>query len=628
LLRLQNIILEMVARGESLKATADRLCAEVESLLPDTICSVLTVDEDRCLRPLSGNSLPAALGPMIDGLPIGPDVGSCGAAASLGRPVAVLDLATDPRWAAYKAPVVAAGLRACWSSPILGAAGNAIGAFAFYYREHRGPSPREREIVATCVHLCAIAIERDQRVIDRERRATIDELTGLGNRAAFNALLVGLPCADPGRWALMAVDLDNLKAVNDTFGHRVGDQLIRCVAQRIAAAAAPDIAFRLGGDEFAIVLRAPPALQDLGVTAGRILDAIGQPAECAGYHIVPGATIGGAALVAGDTDPETVRQNADYALYHAKEVGRGGFIRYWPGLGSAMASRAGAIREVEAALRENRIDAHYQPVVDLDTREIVGFEALCRLTTPRGEIIPAAAFQQATSDIHIASGLTQRMLRIIAGDIARWNAQGASFPRVSVNVASADVHSGTLETMLCAAFDEAGVPLSHLIVEVTESVHMDRRAEVVARVLESLRAKGMQVALDDFGTGYASLTHLLAVPVNIIKIDRSFVRRLEPFSGSAAIVQGLIAIAKALNIKVVAEGIETEAQCRQLKDYGCSFGQGWLFSKAVDRARATALMLGMAALDRQSPPVTPVSGQPVSGQPGSGKPGSGVSRAA
>jgi diguanylate cyclase (GGDEF)-like protein len=178
---------------------------------------------------------------------------------------------------------------------------------------------------------------------------------------------------------LLVLDLDNLKVVNDTFGHHAGDCLLRTAGARIAAAAAGGRAFRTGGDEFAIILDAPQERLDLGQSAERILTALAEPADCGGHIVVPHATIGGAEFAAGDGVAERVRQNADYALYHAKETGRGGFVRYWPGLGTNITRRLGHIREVDAALREDRIEAFYQPVVRLDTREIVGLEALCRM---------------------------------------------------------------------------------------------------------------------------------------------------------------------------------------------------------------------------------------------------------
>jgi diguanylate cyclase (GGDEF)-like protein len=590
LLGLQNVILEMVAKGETLKATADALCGLVEALVPDVVCSVLTVDRAGLLHPLAAPGLPAAFSAALDGLAIGPNVGSCGSAAYERVPVTVTDIETDARWAAYKHLALPLGLRACWSTPILDGNGRVLGAFAFYFRQNRGPGQRERDVVATSVHLCAIAIERHERVVEHHRRANIDLLTGLANRACFDAKLAELSCAAAGAWALLIIDLDNLKVVNDTFGHSAGDALIQAAAGRIATLAAPDMTFRLGGDEFAVLVEAPEAVADLDAMARRILAGLCEAADCCGHDIVPRATIGGAVLTADDETAEAVRQNADFALYHAKETGRGGMVQHTAHVGTTMSNRLRAIRDVGAALREDRIDAYYQPVVNLRTGEIVGMEALFRLVTEDGRVLPAGDFFQATSDIHVASELTRRMLSIVAGDVRAWLNQGIPFQHVGVNVSSADFHGGKLEQQLTAAFERVGAPLKHVVLEVNEMVYMGQRDDVVVRAVRGLRAKGMLVALDDFGTGYASLTHLLSVPVDILKIDKSFVHRLAPDDGSVAIVEGLLAIAAKLGIRVVAEGIEAETQAAQLRGLGCKLGQGYLFSEPVDRHAASELL--------------------------------------
>lgn len=595
MLRLQNTILEMIARGESLEATAYALCLDIEALLPGVICSVLMVGRNGLLHPLAGPGLPEAYSARIDNMMIGPDVGACGAAAYLGTAVTAEDIATDPRWdAVFSDHLLPLGIRACWSSPIKAANGDVLGTFALYFREKRGPVPREMTIVEACTTLCAIALERHDRVLERERRASTDALTGLPNKASYDEALSHLSCAEPGSWALLAIDLDNLKTINDTFGHDAGDMLLRVAAMRIQAIMAPDAVFRLGGDEFTVIVRLPVLLADLDGTAARILEALDRPADCAGHMVIPRATIGGAVVEIGDRDAETMRQNADFALYHAKETERGGFARYQPGMGTAMTDRIRMIRDVDMALREGRIDAFYQPVVRLDTGEIVGVEALCRLMEPNGEVISAAAFHQATADVQIASDLTERMLSLVASDVRSWLDLGIPFQHVGINISSADFHSGTLYRRLRSAFDSHDVPLEHVILEVTESVYLGQRDPVVAREIKALRAHGLRVALDDFGTGFASLTHLLSIPVDIIKIDKSFIDRLTVEDPGSAIVEGLLQIARKLGLRVIAEGIEHEEQAVLLRRFGCVLGQGHLYSRAVDREAAAQLLLRFA----------------------------------
>ena len=379
------------------------------------------------------------------------------------------------------------------------------------------------------------------------------------------------------------LDLDNLKAANDTLGHKAGDDLIRNAGERLAGAVAPDTAYRLGGDEFAVIIERPEALRDLDAAALEIFTALETAADCDGHAIVPAASIGGAVFSADDDSPSSVHQNADFALYHAKETGRGGFVRYWPGLGSRINHRRRAVRDVASALEEQRIEAHYQPIVRLATRQIAGVEALCRLRTPSGEIVSARSFRDATTDARVATAMTSRMLAIVARDLRDWNDAGIPFPKVGVNVSTADFYMGDLMRKLDDSFGRMGVPLDRLVLEVNEDTSIGRGDKLVGRQIERLRQNGVQVALDDFGTGFASLTHLLRVPVDEIKIDRSFIARLWPDDPSMAIVQGLIDIARQLDIRVVAEGIETEVQASQLWSMGCTFGQGYEFSRPVDR---------------------------------------------
>jgi len=609
LLLFQNKILEMIATGVSLDLTAKRLCHEIEFLLPGVACSVLRVEDSGLLYPLAAPSLPGIFSELIKGLMIGPNVGSCGSAAYLREAVVATDIDNDPRWTAFKEHILPCGFKACWSVPIYNAEGTVFGTFALYFKQKRMPRAREKQLVSASIHLCAIALERHDRMIERERRASIDALTDLPNRSSFDAALSRLSCDDPGRWALMVLDLDNLKTINDTFGHQAGDELLQSVARRIKTNVRPDHVFRLGGDEFAVILQDTAAVADLGVTASRILDAIGIVTSCSGHMIQPRATIGGAALSPGDRDAETVHKHADFALYHAKETGRGGFVRYWPGIGTAIKHRIEVIQDVDIALNEGRIEAYYQPVVRLDTGAVVGMEALCRLRKPEGNIVSAGAFHQATTDVDVAAKLTQGMLKLVAADVRSWLECGIPFQHVGINISSADFHSGTLYDRIEAAFGRENVPLKHVVLEVTESVYLGQNDPVVAREIKALRAHGLRIALDDFGTGFASLTHLLTVPVDIIKIDRSFVSQMKLGERSMAIIEGLLGIAKKLDIRVIAEGIETEDQACLLEEIGCKLGQGYLFSAAVARDSATELLLKHAQRS-QADKLEPIYGLP------------------
>jgi diguanylate cyclase (GGDEF)-like protein len=590
LLRLQIIILEMIARGEPLRPTMDRLCLEVEVIVPGTVCSVLTVDASRRIHPLSAPNLPDAYCAGFAGALIGPDMGACGTAAFRAEPVSAPDLRSDPLWARVDVSHLPAELVACWSSPILDARQRVIGTFAFYFRENRGPTAIEKEVVAACAQLCAIAIERDAQKIEHDRLAFTDTLTGLANRAGFNKAMTALQRENPGAWGLLLIDLDNLKKVNDTFGHPCGDRLLAGAAESIASVVPRERAFRIGGDELAVLVPLQAGRASLIEVAGKILEALKMPVDYLGHAIVRSATVGGALLADDSVDIESVKRNADLALYHAKEMGRGRFALYEPGLGTSITRRLGAVRLLSEALQDGRIEPFYQPIIDLGSGEIVGLEALCRITARSGAIVAAAEFHEATADVLVASELTQRMIAKVAQHLRAWRDLRLPLCRVGINVAASDIRDGKLADHFIRAFGEAGVPLSLAGIEITESVCFIDRDEAVSQHIGTLRRLGISVALDDFGTGQASLTDLLTVPVDVIKIDQSFVERMRPRNASFTIIKGLIGIANDLGIHVVAEGVETSLQAAQLRRMRCPLAQGFHFARPADHHEMTRIL--------------------------------------
>lgn len=578
---LQNAILESIARGEELAAIMTVLCERVEALAPGVVCSVVTIDEDFRLRPLAAPSLPQAYGEAVNGIAIGPHVGSCGTAIYRKSPVEVTDIATDPHWEGYRDLVLPLGLRACWSSPIAARDGRVVGSFAFYYRDPRGPTPFERRIVETCVHLCAIAIEHEEVKTRNHRLAYFDTLTGLPNRARFNEAIGQATRRTSSRFGLILIDIDHLKAVNDTMGHPVGDRLIEAVGARLAEVTPDGTAFRIGGDEFAVLVPACDKAGQLRGVASAILAAMQTPIDSEGTSIVPSVTLGGAIAGEDGADSVTLRQNADFALYHAKETRRGGYVRFKSGLRTSMTRRIQTIRAVDDALSGGQLIPYYQPIIRLESGEIRGMEALARLRLDDGRVVAAGEFQDALLDPKLAYRISNQMLAAIAADMAQWRREGLPIPYVGLNVTSADFQKGDLVQRLVRAFERAQVPLDHLVVEITEQVIMGGRRDGVARTMESLRERGILVALDDFGTGFASLTHLLDFPVDTIKIDKSFVAGIEGGTRSGAIVEALIAIATRLGMRIVAEGIENEGQARRLAGMGCGLGQGYHFSRPM-----------------------------------------------
>ena len=370
LIDLMSDVLEMIAYGEDASTIADLLCRRAETLAPEALCSILRVDAEARLRPLAGPSLPPEYSAALDGLTVGPSVGSCGTAAFRGEPVEVQDIEHDVLWADYKALALPLGLRACWSMPIKSRDGRVVGTFAFYYRRPRGPSERERQIVERCTHLCAVLLENDEHRRRTHDLAFVDSLSRLPNRAAFD-LHLSRTVARNQPFALIFGDLDHLKAVNDTLGHAAGDELIRIASARLAAAENIDV-FRLGGDEFAFIVRHCNSEAEMIAAARSLLDLVRLPIEHHGMTIAPSLTAGGVFQGEVGFDTNTLYQNADFALDPAKEVNRGGFVPFKAGMRTTMTHRLRAMAQVSEALAEQLLSPHDQPVVRLDTAEIFG----------------------------------------------------------------------------------------------------------------------------------------------------------------------------------------------------------------------------------------------------------------
>ena len=586
---LQNTILEAIANGMLFPQVADMLCREAEELLEDSVCSILSVDELGKLATVAAPSLPKNYSRAIDTLYMGPAVGSCGTAAYYGRPVEVVDIETDPLWEPYKTLALDIGLKACWSSPILRSDGKVIATFAFYSRSKRGPTEIERAIVQTCVHLCKVSIAHGAMLRKNVELARFDQLTGLANRRRFEEIFEATLGTD-APFGLLIIDADQLKAVNDTRGHLVGDQLIVEISGRLAGLGAGLLPYRIGGDEFAVMI---PGCQDhltLRQSAERVIQAMADPFEADGSLIVPSVTVGGVVRHLDGTTDTQLRQNADLALYHAKENQRGSFVAFAPNLRTRIMRRAETIRMVSNALADGRVLNYYQPIVCISDARIIGLEALVRVRDETGAIITAGEFQDAFRDRRISREITRKVVTQVAGDMAAWLASGTAPDYVSINLSTADFTGEPLDGWLTEIFSEAGVPFGRIVFEVTESVLIDGPTSYIASAVASLRAKGFKIALDDFGTGFASLANLLTLPIDTIKIDKSFIAELRKCSVGDDIVEALTTIAGRIDIDVVAEGIEHQAQAERLIQFGCVRGQGFHFALPADASRTTDLL--------------------------------------
>jgi diguanylate cyclase (GGDEF)-like protein len=414
--------------------------------------------------------------------------------------------------------------------------------------------------------------------------ANHDPLTGLPNRLLFQERLdeVSTGGGSGGGFALLLLDVDDFKRVNDTLGHDAGDALLCAFAERLRAATrADDFVARLGGDEFAVILNGVTQPDDVATAGEAILAALRQPHIHAGRILDCNASIGASLFPEHGTGRTELLKHADIALYVAKANWRGNLRIFDGGMRSEMQSRMSMLGIARQALRDDVIIPYYQPKIDLRTGEVAGFEALLRWRHATRGIQTPDSIAAAFEDLTTAAAISDRMVEKVIVDMRRWLDQGLAFGHVAINSAAAEFRKGDFAERLLERLHDAGIPAERLQLEVTETVFLGRGADYVERALKTLSKAGVQIALDDFGRGYASLSHLKQFPVDVLKIDRSFVADLGVDPDAAAIIRAVVNLGHSLDIEVVGEGIETVDQAQRLTNKGCHYGQGHLYSRAV-----------------------------------------------
>jgi len=440
--------------------------------------------------------------------------------------------------------------------------------------------------------------ERRRLENDLAHQAYHDGLTGLANRALFRNRLdeaFARACHDGAELGVLFVDLDDFKEVNDSLGHAVGDQLLVAVGQRIARAAGPgDTAARMGGDEFAILVGQSGDAAAAEQTAARILAALAEPVEVSdglgGAHVVSGAASVGVATSADAASPTELLRHADLALYLAKGAGKGTWQRYRSDLHTAMVERLALRTSLLEAIEDRQFVLQYQPIVDVHTADVVGVESLVRWQHPERGLLGPYHFIELAEESGAIVGLGNWVLRESLRQFAAWRAQApdSSLRYVSVNVSARQFRQPGFVDQVREALAAAGAEPRWLLLEITESLVL-RDAEQVCADLEALRALGVRIAIDDFGTGYSSLSYLRQIPVDVLKIDKSFIDDILASGRQRALVDAIVTLARHLDLSVVAEGIESAEQRAMLAGMGCPYGQGYLFAKPVWPGEVPAL---------------------------------------
>jgi diguanylate cyclase (GGDEF)-like protein/PAS domain S-box-containing protein len=714
-------VLRLITRNTPLPELLDEVCRRAEALLGEgASCSILLLDPDGVHARVGGApSLPPQFSAAINGVAIGPRVGSCGTAMYERRLVIVEDIETDPLWADYRHLALPLGLRACWSVPFENDAGTVLGAFAVYYPTSRRPSAEAEAILRDIGSSVGLAVHQDvmaqrlahseehhrlvvdhlsegivvqsragvvlacnpsaqrmlrttAQIIGRSIRtvmtrsyhedgtlvsesdrptsrvlatgkpilgvtigvelvggdvvwitenvvpiirpgdsepssvlisftdigpvreaqqqlkflATRDSLTGLYNRAYLTERMRDLfePGAAAGgelaSVAVLFVDLDGFKKVNDTAGHEGGDALLCSVAERLSACVGRrDTLARVGGDEFVIVISAYENSGHLIGLARRILDMIAVPFAVAGNEYYLGASIGISLFPEDGQDVATLMRNADSAMYHAKQRGRNNFQFFTAELNQHLQRRFTIEQSLRRALAADELSLVYQPIVDSQDGRTIGAEALLRWYNAElgnvspGEFIPVA--EDAGLIVEIGGWVLARA----CAQVAQWRRTLAPDLIVAVNLSPRQFNDGLLERIE-GCLEESGLEPAALELEITERLLMSD-SETVLPILSALSAMGVRMSVDDFGTGYSSLSYLKRFPLHNLKIDRSFVAGLPDHRDSIAITQAVVAMAHSLGMNVTAEGVETVEQAAFLRSIDCDKQQGYLYSRPV-----------------------------------------------
>jgi len=455
-----------------------------------------------------------------------------------------------------------------------------VGARVFAWTYH--PQP-----VAGTVHLFGEEVTERKRVEDRLiHDAMHDALTGLPNRHLFMERLGEALLrfnAGGGQFAVLFMDLDRFKVVNDSLGHHVGDELLVAVARRLQEnVRATDTVARFGGDEFAILLGSLEGPDDATEIAGRLVQAVSSPVNLSGYEVFTSASIGIALSTLGYDRPEYLLRNADMAMYRAK--GSGG--PQWEVFDRAMHAQALSRLQMETdlrrALQRGEFRLHYQPIVSLSTGKIVGVEALCRWEHPDRGLVEPADFIPTAEETGAIVPLGEWVLRESCRQLAEWRRELGARMAVSVNLSARQLaHAGLVDTVR-AALDESGLKARHLKLEITESALLE--SDAAGNVLAELRRLGVEMQLDDFGTGYSSLSALHRLPMQALKVDRTFVGRIGQGDAPLQLVRTIALMGKGLELAVIAEGVETEAQLAEVRAAGYDYAQGYLISRPVNAA--------------------------------------------
>ena len=585
-------ILEMAGRYEPLLAILQVLVSVTQKQLPGSIACV-SIIQDGHLRDVVAPGLPRE---FLD--------------ANYQRGAAVHSV--DP--AQRRGEALAYGLAEYWSQEVLSGAGSQIGRVEVYWQQANSPGEAQTRLLEGVAKLAGIIIQHREMYEQLAFQATHDPLTELPNRRVFQDRLeqaILHAQREQEKVAVLLIDLDRFKQVNDLLGHRVGDALLREVAQRAGSCLRKsDTLSRIGGDEFTVLLNPVDSVEGAEKALRRIAQALQAPLTILDHKITVSASIGLSVYPNHGDDPATLVRNADLAMYHAKGHGKNGWQTYMPELGATLLRRMSIEKALESALENGELELHYQLQTNL-ARHLTGVEALVRWNHPELGQVPPLTFIPVAEESGLIIPIGAWVLEEACRQAAAWLKAGFPIGRIAVNISARQLgQSGFMEGVR-SALERSGLSPDYLELELTETALMYSFGDCMHR-LHGLRELGVSVAIDDFGTGYSSLSYLQRLPVSRVKIDQSFIHGITDRSQETLpLIQAIVDLAHGLSLTVIAEGVETERQFAALAGAGCDQVQGFLIHRpqpagqveiAFRQFRADVARLGAALRDDREMP--------------------------
>ena len=587
----RNRVLEMVAENESIATILEEVVHLVEAQCPGALCSLLLL-KDEMLTWVAAPGFPAEGLRLLKPYRVLRDTAGLAVAEVARGTVFWDDVRRCPFWADRSHFAGQLGIEACRSTPILAADGMLLGMLALHYKAGQARDDSDGELLQAASRLAARALEQRGFTERLEFQARHDSLTGLPNRAYFMELLEAalLDASDrSGSLAVLFIDLDRFKQINDILGHAMGDRLLKEVGQRLKRLLTEDdLAGRMGGDEFTIVLSRQPDEQSAVQASQEFLNAFRAPHQIEDNELFVTASIGVALFPRHGQSVAELLRNADLAMYHAKNSGKNDVVVFRAKDHSASLERLRLENALRRALEHQEFELLYQPVVSMNGK-VEGLEALLTWRHPiYGSISPKQFIPIAEETgliIDIGSWVIQRACL----EAASWHKAGHRAARISVNVSALQFERRDFLETVAAALALSKLPPDRLELELTESYIMKDLPQAAAR-LSQIRNLGVSIAIDDFGTGYSSLSYLNKLPVDSLKIDQSFLRNLHEPEGSLAVIQSIVRMAHSMNLSVVAEGVETRAELDLVRVLGCDKVQGHVYGPARRREEMEKLL--------------------------------------